>query len=169
MKNKVLVSVVILSLLTFSGSLAAKERRGAEVKILKKDRMVLKGELIAVKPASLLLMDSQSGADLSVDIEDINTITIIKKSRAKSGLLIGFGAGLAAGTAIAKSGPRDSFMFSDQEILGMMVWSGLTLCGLIAGIIMGTDQTFQPPAMTSKETEAVLKKLRTQARITDFQ
>src|SRR4030042_2154795 len=101
MKNKVLVPVMIFSLFAFSGNLMATERHGAELIVYKLDSTQVKGELIAVKPASLLLLDDHSGFDISVSIGDINKIKIIKGSRlimgAAIGALAGIGAGVLAG------------------------------------------------------------------------
>lgn len=171
MKNKVLVLAVILSLLTCSGSLAAKERRGAEVKILKKDKMVLKGELIAVKPASLLLVNSQSGADLSVNIEDIITITIAKKSKALPGFGIGLGAGILATYLIGAAFPpsHEGLAPDLRDLRALFAVPIGTLGGLITGMIMGEDQTLEIVGKSPEEIKAVLEKLRTKARITDFQ
>ena len=74
MQTKVSVLLVV-SLLIFSVDLPAKERRGAELVVQKNDAQVLKGELIAVKQNSVLLL-SPEGADVSVDIKDINMIII---------------------------------------------------------------------------------------------
>lgn len=170
MKNKSLAMAVIFSLLTCLGPLAAKERQGVKVKILKKDGKALKGELIIVKPTSLLLLDSQTGADVSVDIEEINAITVGKKSKALPGLLIGLGAGFLVGGVITNSGQQEEhFMFSKQEERAMVIWVFSVLGGLVAGAALGADQTFQPAVMSEKDTKALFEKLRLQARITDFQ
>jgi hypothetical protein len=169
MKNKVLVLVVILSLLTCSGSLAAKERRGAELKILKKDRTVLKGELIAVKPASLLLMDSQSGRDLSVDIDDIITITIAKKSKALPGLGIGLGAGILAACLIGAAIHDPNAGWVDPALGALWAVPIGTLGGLFIGALKGEDQILDIVGKSPEEIKAVLEKLRSKARIIDFQ
>ena len=169
MKNKVLVLAVIFPLLTCSGSLTAKERRGAELKILKKDRMVLKGELIAVKPASLLLMDSQSGRDLSVDIDDIITITIAKKSKALPGLALGLGGGILAACLIGVAIHKEGTSWDDPAWGALFAVPIGTLGGLITGMIMGEDQTLDIVGKSPEEIKVVLEKLRTQARITNFQ
>lgn len=80
----------IFSLFTLSGNLYAKERRGVELVIEKKDGQQIKGELIAIKESSLLLMDSETGADVSVDVGNISTVKIVKKSKALKGAGIEF-------------------------------------------------------------------------------
>jgi hypothetical protein len=169
MKNKVLVLAVVFTLLTCSGPLVAKERRGAEVKILKNDKTVQRGELIAVKPASLLLLDSQSGTDVSVDIKDITTVTVMKKF-SWNGFLIGTGASLLAAFAIGSSGgPSEGFMWSDEEAAGMLLMFASPLIGLATGGLMGSDRTIQIAGYSQEHIKADLEKLRKQARITNFQ
>jgi len=99
-KPKKFVSLfLIFSLLTVSGNLMAKERRGAELIIQKKDGQQVRGELIAVKENSLLMLVSE--ADVSIDISDIKVITIVKESKALEwaflGVLVGGGIGTLLG------------------------------------------------------------------------
>jgi hypothetical protein len=68
---------VIFSLLGLSANLRAGERRGAALVVQKKDGAQEKGELIAVKQNSIVLLGSSSGADVSIDVPDIKTIRIL--------------------------------------------------------------------------------------------
>ena len=85
------------SMLLLAGNLFAKERKGIDLIISKADGQYERGELIAVKESSLLLMEKGSGRDVTVDIGDIKVIQIEKKSKflkgAGYGLLIGGGGG----------------------------------------------------------------------------
>ena len=59
-RGKKFVSLfLIFSLLVLSGSLYAKERQGAKLVITKKNGHQIEGELITVKPNSLLLLDTK--------------------------------------------------------------------------------------------------------------
>jgi hypothetical protein len=97
MKNRVLALTFVFSLFVCSSNLMANERRGAELVITKTDGQETKGELIAVKPLLLLLLDSQTSADVSVEIGEIAVIKIIKKSKALTVGAIGFGGGALLG------------------------------------------------------------------------
>ncbi|MGB6865507.1 MAG: hypothetical protein WBE11_07415 [Candidatus Aminicenantaceae bacterium] len=66
------------------------QKPGAKVIIQKIDGQQFRGELIAVKQNSLLLKEYESGGDITVDVEDIAVIKIVKKSKA----LLGAGIGL---------------------------------------------------------------------------
>ena len=63
-----------------SAILDAGEKRRAKLVILKKDGQQKEGELITVKPNSLLLLDTE-GKDVSVSIANIKVIRMVKKSR----------------------------------------------------------------------------------------
>lgn len=66
MKIKFIALIIIFFLFASSGSLKANENRGAEFVIQKTDGHRIRGELIAVKANSLLLLESESAADVSV-------------------------------------------------------------------------------------------------------
>ena len=58
-RNKLVSLFLVFFLLTLSGNLYAKERRGAKLQITKKNGIQIAGELITVKPNSLLLLDTE--------------------------------------------------------------------------------------------------------------
>ena len=64
--KKFLSLFLIFSLMMLSVNLYAKERRGAKLIITKKDGQLIEGELITVKPSSLLLLNTE-GKSLSFD------------------------------------------------------------------------------------------------------
>ena len=78
--KKLIALFLVFSVLTISGNLHAKEKRGANLVITKKDSRQVKGELIAVNHDSILLSEFESTAEVSIKIIDIKVIKIIKKS-----------------------------------------------------------------------------------------
>ena len=81
-KRKKFISLfLVFSLVALSGNLMAKERKGATLRIQKKDGQQVNGELIAVKKNSLLLLDAETSSDITIQITDVKAITIRKKSR----------------------------------------------------------------------------------------
>ena len=114
--NRKVSALLVVSLLIFSADLPSKEKRGAALVVQKNDGQVLKGELIAVKENSLLLLSAE-GADVSVDIKDIDIIKIVRKKQvlkwAGIGLLGGALTGVLAGSL--GSNESDSF-FSKSEM-----------------------------------------------------
>jgi hypothetical protein len=165
---------LIFSLLALSGNLIAKERRGAELVVQKKDGQIVRGELIAVKENSLLML--VSGVDLSVDIRDVKVITIVKKSKilegAGTGLLVFGGVGALLGLA---SGDDKTGIFGfsavDKALLGgsLLGIAGLVIGG-ICGALSGTDRSIKiNPELPQVSKKILLDSLRSKARIPDYQ
>jgi len=168
--------LLILSLVVLSGNLYAKERRGAKLIITKKDGEQIRGELITVKPNSLLLLDSGTGADESVDIKDIVVITIAKKSKALAGATFGSFAGGGIGAVVVPLiGKPAPVIFSSMAAEKKTILSGLffgfiigAVCGGLIGANEGTDKTILLEGMPDSEIRDALDKLRKKARIRDY-
>ena len=94
---------LVFSILLLSGNLYGKERKGADLIIQKTDGTQVWVELIAVKENSLLLLDRESGADVSIDISDIKVIRVKGKSKFLLGLQIGGLAGAAGSLRRART------------------------------------------------------------------
>lgn len=158
--KKFIALFLVFSLLSLSGNLFAKERRGADLVITKKDGQRVRGELIAVKENSLLLKDRGSGGDVTIDIKDIRVIKIVKKSE----FLLGAGTGLLVcgglGAAIHQIEPELAAI-----IFGTI---GFFIGGLI-GVGAGLDKTIQIEGRYDLGVKMVLEKLRKKARIPDYQ
>lgn len=171
MKKSILVLGLVFSLLSSSGNLFAKEKRGAELEILKKDGRALKGELIAVKPSSLLLLDSQTGADASVEIGDISVIKIMRKSKAwvlgATGFFLGAACGIGYGGVIDRVDEVDTSVavyFAIAALFGAMG----AIPGTIVGAYLGKDKIIRLEGKPTHEMNAIMEKLRGQSRIADF-
>ena len=177
--KKFIALFLVFSIIGLYGNLYAKERRGANVEIFKtKPKMEgtpwetpdIKGELIAVKESSLLLLDSASGADVSIDIGDIKVIKIVRESKVGKGvgigLLVGGGIGAAQFIAADKSG-----MFGGMG--EMMIGGALVLLGVVFGAFTGAaagqDITIQIEGKSDTEIKEILEDLRKKARVPDFQ
>ncbi|HSA95703.1 MAG TPA: hypothetical protein VLJ16_06620 [Acidobacteriota bacterium] len=140
-----LASVIVLALfsylLAFPADMAAKGRRGAEIIVSRLDGSDVKGELVAVKPDSLLLLSE--GRDVSIGLAEVRSLVIVRKS--KSGLLagIGGGAGAAAGATFGayafKSGGDDE----PSSLRNGLIFGGLgALAGLLANSVLTLDSRF---------------------------
>jgi len=173
--KKFIALFLVFSLMMLSVNLYAKERRGAKVVITKTNGQQIRGELITVKPNSLLLLDTE-GKDVSVGIGDIKVITIVKKSKAlvgaTYGALAGGGTGAIVGALIGKPAPiiLSSVGAEESTILGG-IFFGLVIgavCGGITGALLGTDKTIRFEGMSDSEIREALDKLRKKARIRDY-
>jgi hypothetical protein len=156
---------------------SSKERRGAKLIITKKDGQQTKGELITVKPNSLLLLDTE-GKDVSVGIADIRVIIIAKKSQfwvgAFSGFLMGGAFGASLGISYAEREKSKPVLLAgymaDWAILGYGLALGAigALLGGLIGASVGIDKTIQIEGMTDSKIKEALDKLRKKARIRDY-
>lgn len=164
------------------------QKPGAEISIHKKDGWKIKGELISVKQNSLLLMERNTGTNMTFDIEEIDKIIIFKKSKVPS-VVIGSLAGGALGALIGYKGYKrpaskefGDLMFSDPG-LSALAWG---LGGLAVGAAVGyalspdeviaiSDETkYEMKSLSGKPQrintlERILKKLRSIARVYDYQ
>ena len=167
-RNKLVLLFLIFSLLVLSANLYAKERRGAKLIITKLDGQLIKGELIAVKPNSLLLLDTE-GKDVSVDIADIKVIRT-KKSQVVIGALGGtltsvIGAAVLLGLILRAS---------VGEMLSLMAqhtWKVAPLGAIIGatiGALVKETKKIQLEGMSDSEIQETMDKLRKKARIRDY-
>ena len=181
MKTKYFVFVLIFVLIAFPSELLTKERRGAKLQIQKKDNTFLTGELIAVKTESLLLVDQDTAADISVALDEIDTIEILKKPKvlfgAGMGLLFGAAIGTASGFILGDDEPRlgdeqgdfKTRTASEKALVNSILFG---LIGLIGGGIVGADmgktETIYFNDLTPEEKTKTLQKLSSKARIPDI-
>ena len=163
-----LMAINCASLRTTGGK---REKHGAELIVTKKNGYQIEGELITVKKDSLLLLFARR-MDVSVGIEEIKVITIVKKSTFWKGpglgLLIGGGIGGIMGGILGSSLEEESGTAS-WAMLGGVVF-GIT--GYILGEILGTkkgkDKSIQIEGMSDSEIQETLDQLRKKARIRDY-
>jgi len=169
--RKLISLFLVFSIICLYGNLYAKERRGADLVIQKSDGQQIKGELIAVKESSLLLLEHDSGADATCVVGEIKTTTIVKKSKRGKGALYGFGlgaigGGLAGGLLVE---PEESTRVNNA-LFGVIFLGAIgALTGLIVGGFLGKDKTIQIEGKSEAEIKRILDDLRKKARIPNFQ
>jgi hypothetical protein len=180
-------SLIMINCATLSRLEEKREKRkkhGANLIIQKINGQQVSGELITVKPSSLLLLNTE-GKDVSVDIEEIKVITVVKKSKALlgvgTGLLGGAGSGAVIGASLWVLGLPVVAIFGEAGIeswkddfqdflwngalIGIGVW---VLLGAITGSLLGKDKTIQIEGMSDLYIQEALDKLRKKARIRDY-
>jgi hypothetical protein len=167
------VSFVVINCATYEKgrgiNLEPGQKPGVNLVFWKLDWQQVEGELIAVRGDSLLIKESESGTDVSVDIKDIRTITIKKKSKALLGagigLLVGAGLGWAIATAFEGS--------IGEEAVGNVIGVALVPIGLIGGALIsaraGKGKTIQIEGKSDSEIKEIFEELRKKARVPDFQ
>jgi len=164
--------VLVLALLFMGGFSLAKERKhGARLLIQKKDGNQVEGELIAIKRNSLLIM---AGTDVSLDIQEIQKIRIVNKSKLGQGLLYGLliGAGGGALGGLASGDDEGEFLSftagQKAAILGIFFGVIGTVVGGTVGALAGVDETIELKGTLDPQAKAeILKKLRRLARISE--
>ncbi len=186
-RGQKLVSLfLIISLLILPMTLTANDRRGANLELYKIKPQAepemeetpwervgpdIKGELNAVKQNSLLLKDSRTGADVSIDIADIKMIKIEKKSKTGKRALYGFGIGAIVGALIGLSIEPTEKVNRFQNVPEGVEWFGGmdALAGVIVGGVLGIDKKIMIEGKSDSEIKEVLEELRKIARVSDFQ
>ena len=175
MIKKYLIYILVCTLV-FPLGLTAKDKHGADLLVETLDGKQVRGELIAVRDASLLLLERETGADVSVDIGDISVISIVRKSKTWSGVGFGFlvGAGLGAIASIpaVDADPDYGSSYYFVPWLPTVIYVAIGgLVGALGGGIIGAnprDKTIQIEGESQEEVNLVLENLRSKARVTDY-
>ena len=160
-------SILNISCATISSNHAETKvdpkKKGANLIIQKKAGQSVRGELIAVKQNSLLLKDRDSGADVTVDIEDVSVIRIVRKTKYGIGYIMGMVAGIAVVSAInIESIGWIDFRPAMFGIAGALVGG---IIGSVISVILGKDVTIQFSGKSDSEIQEILEKLRKKARV----
>jgi hypothetical protein len=173
--RKAISLFLVFSILALSMPLTAKERKGADLIVQRTDGTQVRGELIAVKQSSLLLMERDSGADVTVDIEEISVITIAKKWKAGNGFLIGSIVGAVSGAGFAAYMMANPIFGKSEFQVGGLIGATL-ISGLVVGVIgilisglSSKDKIIQFEGMSDSEIQEILEKLRKKARVRNAQ
>jgi len=169
-RNKLVSLFLVFFLLTISGNLYAK-KQGAKLIIMKKDGQLIEGELITVKPNSLLLLNTE-GRDVSVDIADIKVIRVMKRSKlwtgAGLGALIG-GGGTALYTHLFfKENHESDLKYIFTALYGLIGGAAGALAGGFIGASAGRDKTIQIEGRPDSEIRETLEYLGKKARVPDY-
>jgi len=163
---KLIASALIISFLVLPAGLSAKERRGAELVVTRLDGSQLSGELIAVKRDSLLLLSN--GRDESIDLPEIESVRLARKSRSGKGALYGFAYGAGSGAILGLILPTP--IFEEDKALAMLAFGAClgaigALSGLIVGSVVGLDSSFTVAGKSEEVVNKYWDKLRAHARV----
>ena len=160
---KAIASALAVSLLALPAGLSAKERRGANLIVTRLDGSQVAGELIAVKRDSLLLLSY--GRDESIDLTDIKTVRIVKKSLAGKGALYGFLAGALSGAGVGLAMGRTDLAGGKTPLLTGGLGGAIGVFGgLLVGSMAGLDSSFTVAGYSEAAVSAYWDKLRAYSR-----
>lgn len=161
--KKCAAAALTLICLGLPAFLSAMDRRGASLVVTRTDGQQVIGELIAVKPNSLLLL-SPAGKDESVNAGNIKSIKIVRKSRAGTGILLGLLSSVLGGVIW---GHHEAGGDEDQlYVLGGGLYFGIIggLTGLAAGLAAGLDEEIVLSGQPESVVRSFLARLSRHAR-----
>ena len=166
---------LVFSLLTIN---CLPKRRGINLNVTKTDGQPIKGELIAVKENSLLLLEKEVGVDVSINISDVKIITIkgspMGLRLATPFLSAAAGAVLGFSVWLIRSAFGLAYIFAEegkaQKDAKKYASSGALIVGCLGLVVamIDTDKTIQIEGMSDSEIQRTLKKLRKRARIRKY-
>ena len=139
--------------------LSAKQRRGADLVVTKLDGALVSGELIAVRPDSLLLLSDSR--DLSIPLAEVQIVRIVRRSRIWPYAGIGGAIGLAGMGLLVASGGNDVDYGTEKTLLGGGIG---VLAGAIAGFVKGVDPLFTVAGRPQAEIARYWVKLSAHSR-----
>jgi hypothetical protein len=169
--RKYLALLLVLSLLVMNCStyrnglgldLAPGQKAGAEIIVETKEGRLHQGELIVVKRDSLLIKESHSGADLTVDLSEIKLIVVLQKANWAVRLFTPMALGTSVGLLVETTA---MWGFGGYVILGFLIGTAVGGLWVFAG---ANDKFIAFEGMTESEIWEEAEKLRKIARIRDF-
>jgi len=135
-----LVCAIAVGILIRPPDLSAKARRGVDIVVTELDGNQAKGELIAVKPDSLLLL--RGGVDISIPRAKIHSVQILRRSKKGSGTFIGILGGALVGIGWGVSyGDYGTHGIRTPVNAGVFVGSLGALIGFLVSPGGGVDST----------------------------
>lgn len=171
-----LCGILILALTVLPAALTAGERRGAIVLVRDNNGKSVEGELIAVKQNAIIVLESSSASDVSLELSEIDTVRIVKKAKVLKGIGIGFAAGAGTGAVVGFASGNDEpggfFNFTAGEkalIVGAALGTVGVILGAIFGAVAGSDQTLAVSGTFGSKRAGVLAFLSQKARVQGIQ
>lgn len=160
---KFIAVVLMAGLLGLPARLSAKQRRGADLIVTRLDGSQSAGELIAVKPDSLLLLSE--GGDLSVARGEIRAVRIVRRSRAV--LLAGIGGAAGAMTGSTVGAYTFNGILKDDPLRltsGLIYGAFGVLAGLLANAVISRDSRFLIEGKPEAGAAGIWERLRAHSR-----
>jgi len=162
--GKPVATILAILMLVLPGTLSAANWRGIDIIVTTNDGRQFRGELIAVKSDSLVLLDADR-KDLSVLVAEIKNIRIRRRSKAFQGLLYGFLAGAVGGAIWGGTSADEEWGVAGGAFLGgLYIAPPASLLGLVAGMGAGLDDETDLAGLPERELDRIMAKLSRQSR-----
>jgi hypothetical protein len=161
-----LLFIIALCLALLVPVLDAKERRGTQLVISKRDGVVVQGELLAVKEENLIIMDESTPGGVTVSLRDARLVKVVKQG--KAGPILGFallGGFVGGATGYAVGSGHDGFLSDIDKVAGGAIGAGIGIvAGGLVGIVAGSNKTFTIANADPASIRNVIDHLRPLAR-----
>ncbi len=162
-KKRVIAAWAMMGVLLLASiSLPARERKGARVKVEQNDGAIVSGELLMVKRDSLVVNGKTGG--VIVNLADVRSVRILKKSKAGTGLLLGLVGGTVIGYALGRQSPGCQDPDLTAGLAAFFIGLPAAGLGVVTGLIMGKDSVLN---MGEMERGKLLLRLNRYARVPD--
>ncbi len=167
--------MLVLGLTGLPTTLAAATRQGATVLVRDNRGRLHEGELIAVKQNAIIILESYSASDVSLELSEIDSVRIIRKAKVLQGMGIGLATGAATGALIGFASGNDEpgwFSFTAGEkaaVAGAALGTLGLILGAIFGAAAGSDQTLAVAGTFGSKRVGVLVSLSRKARVQGIQ
>ena len=168
--------LLVFCLVVLLGNLSAQAqvKKGVKVVIETIDGQPISGELITVKRDSLLLLEAETQADTSVNINDIKTILVKNKARMLElgvlGGLIGLGVQGLGGTEVSSNELGLDNATQTQPKTSLLVYAAVAGgAGVLIGAAIGMNKKIQIQGQSDAEIQQALEKLSKKARMKGLQ
>lgn len=126
------------------------------------------GELVAVRNDALVIA-LEDGDSRAVAIQEIAKIHVHRRTKARTGGLIGAATGAAAGIAMSAGKKEEGVTFLDELSSHLIVGAVGMLLGGAMGVIVGGqfggDKAYDLTAMSAAEVDEMMAALRKRARV----
>lgn len=171
--ERLVALILVFSLVALSGNLMAAERKGVRLVIQKTDGQEIKGELVAVKRDSLLILDAETETDTNINLNIIDVITVDNKSLMFE---MGVGASLLAGAArlslhsVFQKAEETEEEATVHHLYKVLTWGAIGGgVGLVAGAFFGINKTIRIQGESDADIQSALEKLSKKARVRGIQ
>jgi hypothetical protein len=155
---KTLIGVLITILIIGSNPLLATTSKGPKIKLIMKDGAQLQGKLQNISDRTLTLFDKNTEKEFKVNIDEMNELIIVKKSKVGIGCLIGLGVG-ALGGYVLSSRDQIARMYRPAGSVYLGVFGAGV--GALTGLLTGSkSKHYKIQKMNDSTIEALLLLLK---------
>jgi len=170
--TKITALILVFFLLVLSADLTAAIRKGVKLVIQTTGGQEVVGELVTVKSESLLILNQETEEDTTINLSDIDVITVDNKSLmfelGMGGFLLVGAARLSLHSALEKDKKDDESMSHQVQSVWLfgVIGGGV---GLLAGALAGMNKTIQIQGESEADIQNAMEKLSKKARVKGIQ